>query len=157
MPAIIWKLVTCQWTTSKNTRPRQLSPEYGQMILVSGNPVLQLSIDHNVDVQSVFSWVPKLARKCESKHWLPCGADGRSLARCTVTRFTNFLGWVDLLSFGAPLKIPLTIWWWLKHCRNVCHVSRKFEILETEQRQALEAFISGRNMIAILMLKASPY
>ena len=37
----------------------------------------QLSIDHNTDVQLVFSWAPKLARRCESKHWFPCGADGR--------------------------------------------------------------------------------
>ena len=40
--------------------------------------IWQLSIDHNIDVQSVFSWAPKLARKCESKHWYACGADGRS-------------------------------------------------------------------------------
>ena len=38
----------------------------------------QLSIDHNIDVQLVFSWAPKLARKCESKHWFPCGAGVRS-------------------------------------------------------------------------------
>ena len=38
----------------------------------------QLSIDHNIGVQLVFSWAPNLARKCESKHWLPCGADRRS-------------------------------------------------------------------------------
>ena len=24
-------------------------------------------IDHNIDVQSVFSWAPKVVRKCESK------------------------------------------------------------------------------------------
>ena len=41
----------------------------------------QLSIDHNIDLQLVFSWAPKLARKCESKHWFPCGADGRSGVR----------------------------------------------------------------------------
>ena len=34
-----------------------------------------------VDEQLVFSWAPKLARKCESKHWFPCGADGRSGGR----------------------------------------------------------------------------
>ena len=28
---------------------------------------------------------PKLARKCEIKHWLPCGADGRLGGQCTVT------------------------------------------------------------------------
>ena len=63
----------------------------------------QPSIDHNIDVQLVFYWAPKLARKCESKHWFPCGADGRSFVRCTVTWLPNFLGWVDLLTHGAPL------------------------------------------------------
>ena len=41
----------------------------------------QLSTDHNIDVQSVFSWAPKEVRKCESKHWFFCGADGRSMGR----------------------------------------------------------------------------
>ena len=36
-------------------------------------------------------------------HWYACGADGRSLARCTVTWLQNFLGWVDLPTHGAPL------------------------------------------------------
>ena len=48
-------------------------------------------------------------------YWCACGADWRSVARaradksfsgllgrCTVTRLPNFLGWVDLLSYGAP-------------------------------------------------------
>ena len=71
----------------------------------------QLSIDVNIDVQSAFSWAPKVARKCESKHWYACGADGRAVGgRCTVTWLANFLGWVDLLTHGAlraraPLKI----------------------------------------------------
>ena len=37
-------------------------------------------------MQLVFYWARKLARKCESKHWFPCGA---------VTWLPNFLGWVD--------------------------------------------------------------
>ena len=45
-------------------------------------------IDHNVDMQSFFSWAPKVVRKCERKHWFSCGVDGRSLGqavgRCTV-------------------------------------------------------------------------
>ena len=56
---------------------QHLSPRYGQVILVSGYLFWQLSIDHNVDVQSVSSWAPKVVRKYESKHWLSCGADGR--------------------------------------------------------------------------------
>ena len=40
--------------------------------------------------------------------WYTCGADGRSFwgeptGRCTVTWLPNFLGWVDLLTYGAPL------------------------------------------------------
>ena len=33
-------------------------------------------IDHNIDEQSVFSWAPKVVRKCESTHGLSYGADG---------------------------------------------------------------------------------
>ena len=68
---------------------RHLSPRYGHVILASGYPVLQLSIDHNIDVQSVFSWAPKLARKCESKHWFSCGADERSLGRSFGVRLRD--------------------------------------------------------------------
>ena len=36
---------------------------------------------------------PKLARKCESKHWFPYGADGRTVARSVnghmITRFSG--------------------------------------------------------------------
>ena len=34
-------------------------------------------IDHNIDVQSVFSWTTKVV----SKHWFSRGADGRSGGR----------------------------------------------------------------------------
>ena len=80
---------------------RHLSPRYGQVIL--DTLFWQLSIDDNIDVQSTFSWAPKVARKCESKHWYACGAEGRAAGgRCTVTWLPNFLGWVDLLTHGAP-------------------------------------------------------
>ena len=32
-------------------------------------------------MQSAFSWAPNVTRKCESKHWYACGADGRSVGR----------------------------------------------------------------------------
>ena len=35
-------------------------------------------------MQSAFSWAPKLARKCENKHWYACGADGRAAGRQAV-------------------------------------------------------------------------
>ena len=66
--------------------------------------LLQLSIDDNIDVQSAFSWAPNVTRKCESKHWYACGADGRSVGR-SVGRsrdYQIFLGWVDLFTHRAP-------------------------------------------------------
>ena len=56
--------------------------------------------DHNIDVQLASSWVPKVVRKCESKHWLSCGADGRAVYGHVIG-----LGWVDLLSYGVPLLL----------------------------------------------------
>ena len=47
-------------------------------------------IDHKIDVQSVFSWAPKVVRKCESKHWLSCGADGRLLGRSVGERSRDY-------------------------------------------------------------------
>ena len=49
----------------------------GQVILVSRYIVFT---DVNFAVQSVFSWAPwspKVASKCESKHWYACSANGR--------------------------------------------------------------------------------
>ena len=52
-----------------------------------------VTVDHNIDVQLVFSWAPKLVRKCKSKHWFPCGADGRSFVRSVsghvITKFSG--------------------------------------------------------------------
>ena len=90
----------------KNTRPRWVDTwarDTVRWYWSADTLFWQLSIDDNIDVQSAFSWAPKVARKCESKHWYACGADGRAAGgRCTVTWLPNFLGWVDLLSYGAP-------------------------------------------------------
>ena len=54
-------------------------------------------------MQLVFSWAPKLARKCESKHWFPCGADGQSAAVGVRSGdYQIFWDGFDLLSYGAP-------------------------------------------------------
>ena len=73
---------------------RHLSPPFGQVIVVSGYPVLTAvnNIDDNIDVQSAFSWAPKVTRKCESKHWYACGADGRSVGRLVGHVITKFSG-----------------------------------------------------------------
>ena len=85
---------------------RHLSPRYGQVIIVSAYPVLT-AVNWSqhwcaICVQYQSSCAPKLARKCEIEHWFPCGADGRSFVRRMVTWLPNFLGWVDLLTHGAP-------------------------------------------------------
>ena len=48
-----------------------------------------MSIDHNIDAQSVFSWAPELARKCESKHWFACDGDVRSVYGHVITIFSG--------------------------------------------------------------------
>ena len=85
---------------------RHLSLRYGQVILVSGYPVLT-AVNWSqhwcaICVQYQSSCAPKLARKCEIEHWFPCGADGRAGGQCAVTCLANFLGWVDILTDGAP-------------------------------------------------------
>ena len=110
-PAIIWKLVTCPWITSKRystSMGRHLSPRYGPVIPVSGYPVLTAVnwSQHWCAIYVCNISLPVLPNWLESvriKHWFPCGADGRAgWGRCTVTWLPNFLGWVDLLTHGAP-------------------------------------------------------
>ena len=106
--AIIWKLVTCQRITSKRystSMGRHLSPRYGQVILVSGYSTAVNWSQHwcTICVQYQSSCATKLARKCEIERWFSCGADGRAgCGRSTDTWLTNFLGWVDLPTHGAP-------------------------------------------------------
>ena len=53
-------------------------------------------------MQSVFSWAPKVARKCESKHWYACGADGRSVYGHVITKFSRMGSLPHFLTHGAP-------------------------------------------------------
>ena len=75
------KRVNCQRITSKNTRSWWVDTwarDTVRWYWSADTLFWQLSIDDNIDVQSAFSWAPKVARKCESKHWYACGADGRA-------------------------------------------------------------------------------
>ena len=66
-----------------------LSPRYGQVILVSGNPVFTARL-----IVTILGCI--WARKCEIKHWLPRDADGRSVVRsfCVRSRdYQIFLDW----------------------------------------------------------------
>ena len=55
-----------------------------------------------VNVQLVFSWALKLAGKCESKHWFPCGADRRSAYGHVIIKFSRMGKLPHFLSYGAP-------------------------------------------------------
>ena len=45
---------------------------------------------------------PKLATKCEIKHWYACGADKRKVGRLVYHHvIANFQGWIDFLSYGG--------------------------------------------------------
>ena len=61
-----------------NSLGRNLSPRYGQAILVSRSTFDSCQLIktwmYNIRLQA-----PKLARKCEIKHWYACGADGRKV------------------------------------------------------------------------------
>ena len=79
-PAIIWKRMTSKkYSTLMGSTPE--ARDTVRWYWSSDTLFWQLSIDDNIDLQSAFSWTPKVARKCESKHWYACGADGRSVGR----------------------------------------------------------------------------
>ena len=63
-----------------------------------------LSIDHNIDVQHVcnmsFTMLPNELERVKLKIGFPVVQTDR---QCMITWLLNFLGWVDLLTHGAPL------------------------------------------------------
>ena len=116
-PAIIWKLVTCQritWKRYSTSMGRHLSPRYGQVLLVSGYPVLAAvnSSQHwcAICVQYQSSCAPKLAGKCEIEHWffLWCGRTGgqRAVYGHVITKFSGMgrftCPWCSASALRAP-------------------------------------------------------
>ena len=55
-------------------------------------------------------WAPKVARKCESKHWYALGADGRSVYSHVITKFSRMGSLPYFLTHGAPLLLSLVFW-----------------------------------------------
>ena len=56
-------------------------------------------------MQLVFCWAPKLARKCESKHWFPRGADGRTDARSLGVRSRDYqIFWDGYIYLAMELR-----------------------------------------------------
>ena len=55
-------------------------------------------------MQLVFSWAPKLARECESKHWFPCGADGRSFVRSVYGHVITIFSGMGRFSLAMGLR-----------------------------------------------------
>ena len=96
-PGIIWKLVTCQRITSKRYSTsigQYLSQRYGQVILVSGYPVLT-AVNWSkhwcaICVQYQSSCASRLARKCETEHCSPVvRTDGRAVYCHVITTFSG--------------------------------------------------------------------
>ena len=138
-PAIIWKLVTCQRITSKTystSMGRHLSPRYGQVILVSGYPVLTAVnwSQHwcTICVQYQSSCSPKLARKCKIEHWLPCGADGRAVYGHVITKFSEMGRFTYPWCFAGSLRAPE-----LRHKRLECLPDTSSQIFDWKSCQAL--------------------
>ena len=123
-PAIIWKLVTCQRITSKRystSMGQHLSPRYGQVILVSGYPVLT-AVNWSqhwcaICVQYQSSCAPRLARKCEIEHWFSCGADGRAGGQAVyclvITKFSGMGRFTYPWCSAGALRAPeLRYYYW---------------------------------------------
>ena len=105
-PAIIWKLVTCQRITSKKMVDLDgLTPEPAIRTGDTGQQIPFLSIDHSTDVQYEcnisFPVFPNSLESVRLKIGFPVVRRTRGL--CRITWLPNFLGWVDLLTYGAPL------------------------------------------------------
>ena len=72
----------------------------GQLIQCFDSCQLIKTWMYNIRLQA-----PKLARKCEIKHWYTCGVDGWTEGWVVDVRSRDCVGWIDFLSYGAPLKI----------------------------------------------------
>ena len=51
-----------------------------------------------------FSWVPKLPRKCENKHWFPSGADGRSFVQSVYGQLITKFSWMGTIYLPMVLR-----------------------------------------------------
>ena len=169
-PAIIWKLVTCQRITSKRystSMGRHLSPRYGQVILVSGYPVLTAVnwSQHwcTICVQYQSSCATKLARKCEIEHWFSCGADGRAGGRSVychvITKFSGMGRFTYPWCSAGALRARAPL---LSNCHTFT-LSKNFSILSVRPDLNFEIFsfrkvftvkLEGREFQSLTRVKA---
>ena len=90
-----------------------LSPRYGQVILVSGYPVLTAVSwsEHWRGICVKSSRALKLARKCGIEHWLACGADGRvaggrAVYGYVITKFSGMVRFTYPWRSAGALSAP---------------------------------------------------
>ena len=115
------KLVICQRITSKITRPRWVDTwARGTVMWYWSADTLfwQLSIDHNIDVQLVFSWAPKLAKSVRVNIGFPVVRTdgGRSVYGHVITKFSGMgrftYPWCSAGALRAPeLRYNLRVCW----------------------------------------------
>ena len=64
-------------------------------------------------MQYQFSYAPKRARKCEIKHWFPCGVDGRAVYGHVITKFSGMgrftYPWCSAGAFRARSSAAITV------------------------------------------------
>ena len=54
---------------------------------------------------SFFAWASKLPRKCESKHWLPCGTDGLSFVRSAYGQVIATFSEMGRFTYRSALQV----------------------------------------------------
>ena len=79
-------------------------------------------IDHNIDVQSASSLAPKVARKCERKHWYACGADGGSVGH-VITKFSGMGRFIYPWCSAGALRVRSSA----KNCKNLVPHDFRFD------------------------------
>ena len=109
-PAIIWKLVPWQRITSKKyltSMGWHLSPQYGQVILVSGYPVWTAVnwSQHWSQYVYQFSCGPKLARKYEIEHWSRSSKTINWSADSFQINHVTSMSWHTSLRYGHRILV----------------------------------------------------
>ena len=112
-----------------------------------------------IDVQSAFSWAPKVARKCESKHWYACGADGRSGGRSVyghvITKFSRMGSLPHFVTHGAPLRAsraraPLIFI--IQYIYNIAFLAPLVQKVNTLANQWMKFYPKDNILLAFLLL-----
>ena len=124
-------LYSVLWKSDQNFRPISWArdtvrwPASGYLVLTDVNWSMDIIHDWSPHWWAisflVFSWAPKVVRKCESKHWFSCGAD-------RWLKATVFLA--ELAEFSHPRLVWNQNFNCEAHKHNIFHMNLRKTILE---------------------------